>query len=1686
MAKDTSNNKLKKIIKTINKAAKGDYSVKIEKSTKNDEYEKLATSINKLISGFRNKINSKNDPAIEEKLSKSNRTLRILSECNQKIIRAESEEDILNTVPEILIKFGNYRFVWIGYAIDDKDKSVKPVAYAGLSKEFFEHLRISWANNNFGQGPTGTSIRTGKYAISQNNETDPFYAAWRERASEWNYSSSAALPLKEFNTVFGVLNIYSKEANAFNEDEIKLLEELAGDISYGIAAVRTRKKHARAEKSLEETTAHDEFLANILELSSQPFAMAFPDGKIGVFNKAYSTLLGYDDEELRNLNWKDLTPDEWIAVEEQKLSELEYAGKPVRYEKEYLKKNGEKIPVELLVHKECDEKNQLKYFYAFITDITERKKIEEALLYTQFSVDKARDAIYWINEDAKLVYVNETACKALEYSREELLSMDLFDIDPNYPKNLWKEHWNKTKELKSYLIESKHKTKNGRIIPVEVAINFMTFAGKEYHSAFVRDISERKKSEEKLKLTQFGIDNSQVGVFQIDEDGNIVYANKYASEILGYTSSEILKLKVWEVNSGLNEGTWKDYRENLSKKDNVSFEAIHFKKDGTELPVEIQADFIEFENKRFSFSFVKDITERKILEKELKQSEKKFRNIFNQSPLGIYRTTPDGKILDVNQTILTMLKYSSFEELFERNLEKEEFYTETYPRKVFKEMLEKEGEVKNFETTWIRKDGNKIHIRENAKVIKDENGNTLYYEGTAEDITEFKYAQRKLRESEKLFNTLAESGHYILYLINKELKFTYVNKYASQYFSSKPEQMIEQPVKNFYTSVSDNNELSKVSSVFHDGRSIYYESSINSNKKETWFGTRFIPVRNENDEIDFVMGLTLDISEQKLNEERIRKEVKRTKNLIKVASQLNSTLNIQKVLDMICSETAQALNVPIVSILLYNKNNNRMEHAKTIGITNELVRFIPSLSKTIIEEITNNNGPVITFPNVLNIINKDEVNSVFPDFRTLTFTRMLHNDELIGILGLLTLNHERKFNEDETYLLQGIASQAALAIHNARLLSEHKKAEQLLRNNEQILKESQKIARLGHYTLEVRSGFWNSSDTLNDVFGISDNFKKDLNGWLQIIHPDDKEMMKKYFFNDVIKTKHSFDKEYRIIKQNDNQLRWVHGIGQLQFDENGNLIQMIGTIQDITERKNAEKELKLSESRLYEAQHLAHIGNWEYDLKTKKIYWSDEVYRIFGFEPGQMQVDMELFLSRLAPEDRDHISKLLDDAINKNTPYSYDHPIILPSNNIRIVHSEGKVVRGEGGEAHTIYGTVQDITERKKFESELIASKERAEDMSRLKSNFLANMSHELRTPLFGIIGLSELLTHEITNTEQKEMIDAVYESSKRLSETLNLILDLSKIESNKLELNAVKFDIGVVSLNIINTFKEVAKKKGIYLKADFNIPELNLRLDKRAYESILNNLINNAIKFTKSGGVTMKLSLEIIGDKNFVVLKVTDTGIGIAEKDFNIIFDEFRQASEGMSRNFEGSGLGLNITKKFVEKMDGTISVKSELGKGTEFEVKLPIVKSDIKETIAKKDEIEEKEIIELNYIPSLLLVDDDINVRSILSNYLSSKFKLLHVLNGEDAVNNVRKEKFDAILMDINLKGGMDGIKATKEIRKIEGYENIPIIACTAFAMAGDKDEFLSAGCSHYIAKPFSKNEIVSLLKEIFNQIN
>ena len=262
----------------------------------------------------------------------------------------------------------------------------------------------------------------------------------------------------------------------------------------------------------------------------------------------------------------------------------------------------------------------------------------------------------------------------------------------------------------------------------------------------------------------------------------------------------------------------------------------------------------------------------------------------------------------------------------------------------------------------------------------------------------------------------------------------------------------------------------------------------------------------------------------------------------------------------------------------------------------------------------------------------------------------------------------------------------------------------------------------------------------------------------------------------------------------------------------------------------------------------------------------------------------------------------------------------------------------------TIIGKVGisfDLSEQKKKEMELLKAKQKAEEMNRLKSNFLANMSHELRTPLVGILGFSEILKQEEMEPHQKEMLDDILESGKRLLNTLKLLLEFSQVESQKIEIKISELDLCKIIEENIGHFKDKAKIKNLPINFKIEVVDFKIKSDKKIINTILSNLLDNAIKFTFKGNITISLFRETIKNSEYAVISVSDTGIGISPDDQEIIFEEFRQVAEGISRPFEGTGLGLSLTKKYLSLLNGIISLKSVSGSGSTFYIYLPIKNS-------------------------------------------------------------------------------------------------------------------------------------------------
>lgn len=534
----------------------------------------------------------------------------------------------------------------------------------------------------------------------------------------------------------------------------------------------------------------------------------------------------------------------------------------------------------------------------------------------------------------------------------------------------------------------------------------------------------------------------------------------------------------------------------------------------------------------------------------------------------------------------------------------------------------------------------------------------------------------------------------------------------------------------------------------------------------------------------------------------------------------------------------------------------------------------------------------------------------------------------------------------------------------------------------------------------------------------------------------------------------------------------------------------LGTIKDITEQKKVERLTKSSEEFLQKSLDSLSSNIAVLD-ETGNIIAVNKRWKEFGEQNGLKEKDFCVGTNYIKVcetsegEDKNYahlVAREIKSMLKgEKTEFHFEYPCHSPQEKRWFI---AHFTSFEHNGKPRVIVAHENITERKIAEQKILEAKEKAEEANKLKSNFLLNMSHELRTPLVGILGFAEILSSEIENDEHKKMVETIYESGKRLLETLSLILNLSKIESGREEVNISEFDVNAICNEVANLFAASAKKKNLIIKQNFRFTELIVESDPRLIRDVLNNLVNNAIKFTHEGSITISTFITNYKEKNYIAIEVADTGIGIPEDKIDLIFEEFRQVSEGMNRSFEGTGLGLSLTKKVVSLLGGEITVESKLGVGTKFTVYLP---SEYKlhqvsfENKASTDTVEPELISKGLNEKKILVVEDDWVSRKFVEIVLRDICKIDFAVSSVEALEKIKNTIYDAILMDINLGRGLDGIVTTKLIRDIPQYKSTPIAAITAFATPQDKAEFLEKGCSHYLSKPYGKSDLINLLKEM-----
>jgi PAS domain S-box-containing protein len=1401
----------------------------------------------------------------------------------------------------------------------------------------------------------------------------------------------------------------------------------------------------------------------------------------------------------------------------------------------------------------------------------------------------------------------------------------------------------------------------------------------------------------------------------------------------------------------------------------------------------------------------RDITERKLAEAVGRESEEKYRMLLDFASDAFFQGDMEGNFITVNKKAVELTGYSS-EELLRMNI-KDLFSKEVLDSSPLRYDKLLAGKTFKTERVILTKDGKNVNIEMTSKQMPDGTFQSFF-----KDITERITAEKEIKASGEKFTSIVSGLSDMIMILDDNGRISYISPSVTktlgyseiemlgrdplEYVTLEDKSTVQEALKEVINDI--NKGLPTLYSVYRKDGSICFIETVGVNMLN-------------NKAVNGVVLFSRDVTER-LKAASLEKE------------------NAQLFEELVTKNVDPILIVSFEGTILF---------------ANPACYKLADLDESF----------QLIGQSYAGFMKEEQAVQAFEDLKKVKMT----GGPLYKDYEIITSKSEIKWVNTSGVKINFKGEEANLV--SIRDITERKKADEILRLSEANLKNSQRVAKVGHYDLDVNTGMWTSSEMLDVIFGIDENHNHDLNGWADLLHPDDREMMMNHFLNDVIKNKNEFNKVYRIVSNNSKEVKWVYGLGNIELGKDNSVVRMFGTIQDITQIKMAEEEIlktkihyqKLIENApdgivqitidgkfkyispsakrifgfpldqridvdpnnhthpedlplVYETLNKiindpSSIPTIEYRFKHKNDTWiwiestftnllnepsveaivinfrdisyrkkaedaikqSEETYRLTAEQTGQVVYDHDMttrmtkwagaiqkvtgysadeFIAEVAadiyqhvhPEDSENIKSVCKDAIavgknyrveyrfkqrngsyiyiednaafikdgnkkavrmlgtltninnrklienqlrklsraveqsptsivitdlNSNieyvnpkftetTGYTFDevkgqNPRILSSgqktsedysemwnailsgkewrgefynkkkngelyweaayispitdakNNIthfvalkeditekkkileqlsnseeefrsiwensvdamRLVDEHGVIINVNNSycnlfglkkeellgnlfnvsytitekdttlsgfkerfknrtivkkfetdiqlksgkiiwveltnsfiefedKASMLLSIIRDITDRKLLITELTDAKNKAEEMNKVKSYFFANMSHELRTPFVGILGFAEILKDTLKNSDEREYAEQILKSSKRLTDTLNKILNVTQIEFDKVDLKYKEIEVADLLKSIESFYQSAARLNHTTITTKIENESISIRSDLKLMEDILNNLVSNAVKFTHNG--TIKLSAQKIfsNDKYHIAIKVEDNGIGIPKEKQSLVWQEFRQASEGLNRSFEGTGLGLTITKKYVEILGGEISLESEENVGTTFTILLPRdnhkiseLETEVRISNPRKTDIEKPK----NKRHKILYVEDDMVALQFINIILKSTYDVETVFKAKEALDLSEKEKYDVLMLDINLGSGMDGVELMQKIRQMDYYKNTPIVAVTAYAAQSDKKEFLAKGFTHYISKPFTKKELFSLLKEVLS---
>ena len=928
-------------------------------------------------------------------------------------------------------------------------------------------------------------------------------------------------------------------------------------------------------------------------------------------------------------------------------------------------------------------------------------------------------------------------------------------------------------------------------------------------------------------------------------------------------------------------------------------------------------------------------------------------------------------------------------------------------------------------------------LKQKYNMLKSSFGNTL----------EHKQAKEKMRENEEILNLIFQTVPDPITVIRiKDNICIRVNKGFSNLLGWSEEEVIGKSFKEIDVWVDVEDRVRMIEMLNKDGYVDSYEAKFICKNKKIFtglFSAKTIILNNET----CLVSITRDITEHKRIEEELRE------------SKLNEQIIIESTDDIIWGMNSD-FTFDYVSPSVF----------KFLGYTVE-----EHLKQSVHDYLTTESANMVIeeFQTAMIHFQKKEYHKL----RNVVIKEIefIRKDKTHGF-GLITLIMER----DDQYRIKKIRGRTTD-------ITERKQAEKELIESEAKFHSIFDQSSVGLLMVGLEKRILSCNSAFCNFLGYSE---EELIGKTitDVTHPEDVELGMKELKLIAENKRESYTTEKRHLTK-EGKIVWGEVSICLVRDINNKPLYFLPIIQNITKRKKADLEIQASEAKFRSVFEHSVVGKSMTTLDGK-MKVNNAFCQIIGYTEYEL---LQLKWHEITYEDDlENDIKIFNAIISgEKTTARWEKRLIHKNGNIIWIDISTVLQRDNAGTPLYFITVVNDITERKMAENDLIKAKEKAEESDRLKSAFLANMSHEIRTPMNGILGFIWLLKQpKLSGKEQNEYISMIEKSGIRMLNIINDIISISKVESGQMEISITETNINEQTAFIYNFFKPETEQKNLLFSYvnDLSFEKANIKTDSELLYAILTNLVKNAIKFTNKGAI--EFGYQKKGD--FLEFYVKDSGIGIRQEHKELIFERFRQGSELLTRNYEGAGLGLSISKAYVEKLGGKIWVESESdsslnlpgknGARTVFCFTIPYIAV---ENVKEDNKDIELSAIEIDHFKNLkILIADDDEISQKLITIVVKPFckEILKVKTGTEAVTVCNNNPdIDVVLLDIKMPE-LDGYEATKQIREFN--KDVIIVAQTAFGLTGDRDKAMDAGCNDYILKPIDQHLLISLINKHFKQ--